>query len=59
LKLFEQKLKEHKVKEFIMFDDRHEHLPHFEDWATEFSKENGVKITVVDVINKTEKTFER
>lgn len=59
MKLFEQKLKEHKVKEFIMFDDRHEHLPHFENWATEFSKENGVKITVVDVINKTEKTFER
>jgi hypothetical protein len=59
IKLFEQKLRELNVKEFIMFDDRFEHLPHFENWATEFSKQNNTKITVVDVVNKTEKTFER
>ena len=42
-----------------MFDDRQEHLPHFEDWANEFSKKNDVIITVVDVVNRTEKTFNR
>jgi len=57
LKLFEEKIKQNEIKEFIMFDDRQEHLPHFEDWADNFSKENNIKITIVDVINKKEKTF--
>ena len=57
LKLFEEKIKQNEIKEFIMFDDRQEHLPHFEEWADKFSKENNIKMTIVDVINKKEKTF--
>lgn len=59
LRLFEKKLKEFQFDEFIMFDDRFEHLPHFENWANDFTKENNIKITIVDVISKIEKTFER
>lgn len=56
-KLFEQKLDEHIYDEFIMFDDRQEHLPHFEEWAKNEANLRNMSITVVDVINKTEKTF--
>lgn len=50
MKLFEQKIESLGVEEFIMFDDRQEHLPHFIEWA----KNQSIKITVVDVVNKTE-----
>ena len=50
VKLFEQKIESLGVEEFIMFDDRQEHLPHFIEWA----KTQSIKIIVVDVLNKTE-----
>ena len=53
LKLFEQKIQHLGVEEFIMLDDRQEHLVEFEDWA----KKQNIKVTIIDVINKTEKTF--
>ena len=53
LKLFEQKIETLGVEEFIIFDDRQEHLPEFEKWADN----QNIKITIVDVVNKTEKTF--
>ena len=36
-----------------MLDDREEHLVEFEKWA----KNQNIKITIIDVVNKTEKTF--
>lgn len=59
LKLFEQKIQSLGVEEFIMFDDRELHLIQFQEWANDFSKKNNIKITIVDVISKIEKTFER
>jgi hypothetical protein len=56
-KLFGQKLDEYEYDEFIMFDDRQEHLPQFENWAELESINRNINITIVDVINKTEKTF--
>lgn len=56
-KLFEQKLDEAEYEEFIIFDDRQEHLPHFENWADKMSKIKKISITIVDVVNKIEKTF--
>jgi len=53
-KLFEQKIQSLGVEEFVMFDDREEHLVEFEEWA----KLQNIKITIVDVVNKTEKTFD-
>lgn len=55
IKLFEEKIEALGVEEFIMFDDRQEHLPEFEKWADE----QDIKVTVVDVVNKTKKTFEK
>jgi hypothetical protein len=52
-KLFEQKIQFLGVEEFIMLDDREEHLLEFEKWA----KNQNIKITIIDVVNKTEKTF--
>lgn len=54
IKLFEQKIKSLGVEEFVMFDDRESHLIEFEEWA----KEQNIKVTIVDVVNKTQKTFE-
>lgn len=51
--LFEQLIDELGVQEFTMYDDRQEHLPKFEEWASEQSTD----ITVVDVVNKTESFF--
>jgi hypothetical protein len=55
IKLFEQKIEALGVEEFIMFDDRELHLIEFEEWA----EEQNIKITIIDVVNKTEKTFNR
>lgn len=52
-KLFEEKIEELGVKEFVMYDDRHEHLVRFNEWATD----HHVTVKVVDVVNKTESTF--
>lgn len=49
--LFEQKINQFpSAEEFIMFDDRHEHLVKFEDWANN----QPIPVRIVDVINKTE-----
>lgn len=52
VRLFEDLIRKHKPDEFIMYDDRHEHLIKFADWA----KTQRCKITIIDVINKKEKT---
>jgi len=52
-KLFEEKIEEFGVKEFVMYDDRHEHLIKFEEWASE----QNVDVTVVDVIKKEESKY--
>lgn len=52
-KLFEELIELTGCEHFIMYDDRHEHLVRFEEWA----EEQDCKITVFDVKNKTEKTF--
>jgi hydroxymethylpyrimidine pyrophosphatase-like HAD family hydrolase len=47
--LFEQIiLKNPKAEEFIMYDDRHEHLDKFVEWG----KYQKIKVTIIDVINK-------
>jgi FMN phosphatase YigB (HAD superfamily) len=53
IKLFEQKIEELGVEEFIMFDDRELHLIEFKEWA----KSINCKISIVDVINKTTDKF--
>jgi len=52
-KLFEEKIEELGVHEFILFDDRHEHLIKFEEWAAD----HHVDVKVVDVVNKKETIF--
>lgn len=52
-KLFEDLIKKTKCDHFVMYDDRIEHLSKFEDWA----REQLVKITIVNVVNKKSKTF--
>lgn len=37
-----------KAEELILFDDRHEHLVKFKEWA----KLQPIKVTIIDVINK-------
>jgi hypothetical protein len=53
-KLFEQLMAKLKVKEFTMYDDRHEHLVKFKHWAV--GQRADVKI--VDVLNKRTTTIE-
>jgi len=50
-KLFEKLIEEKNPSEFIMYDDRKEHLSKFEEWA----KTQNCKITIVDIVNKTTK----
>jgi hypothetical protein len=52
-RLFENLIKKVNPQEFIMYDDRQEHLPKFEKWATT----QPCVVTIVDVVNKTTKTF--
>ncbi len=47
--LFENYIKKIKPDEFIMYDDREEHLVKFVKWA----RTMDCKITIVDVVNKT------
>lgn len=54
-KLFEKMIDKIGAEEFTMYDDRQEHLPKFGDWA----KSQKIKITIVDAVNKTEKTFNK
>ena len=52
-KLFEEKIEELGVHEFVMYDDRHEHLIKFHEWAAE----HHVTVKVVDVIKKEETVY--
>lgn len=49
VRLFEEKIKQYPTaKEFIMYDDRQEHLVKFVEWG----KLQKIKVTVIDVVNK-------
>lgn len=47
-KLFEELIIKTKCEHFVMYDDRHEHLVKFNEWATE----QTCVVTVIDIINK-------
>ena len=51
--LFEKLINKTRCRHFVMYDDRADHLPHFEEWASR----QICAVTVVDVVNKTIKTF--
>jgi len=51
--LFENLADELGVDEVVMYDDRHEHLVKFWEWAAK----KPFKVDVVDVVHKTTKTF--
>lgn len=46
--LFEKLIEKTNCEEFIMYDDRIEHIERFKNWA----KSKDFKITIIDVINK-------
>lgn len=46
-KLFERLIKKHNIEDFIMYDDREEHIKKFIEWA----KTQTINITIIDVIN--------
>lgn len=47
-KLFSQLMAKLKVKELILFDDRHEHIGRFRQWA----EGKDAEIKIVDIVNK-------
>ena len=51
--LFEKMILKTGCRNFIMYDDRVEHLPMFEEWA----KTQDCSVTIVDVVNKTSKVI--
>lgn len=51
--LFERMILKTGCRNFIMYDDRLEHLPAFEEWA----KNQSCSVTIIDVVNKTSKTI--
>jgi hypothetical protein len=53
--LYENLINKKKPSEFIMYDDREEHLYKFEVWA----KKQPCKIVIFDVVNKIEKSFNK
>ena len=54
-RLFEKLIIENKnAKEFIMYDDRHEHLIKFVEWREVMKTKYDIKITIIDVVNKKE-----
>lgn len=52
-RLFEALIKKHQPDEFIMYDDRQGHLINFATWA----QTQKCKVTIIDVVNKKEKTY--
>lgn len=54
-RLFEDLIEKTKCKHFTMYDDREMHLTRFRVWA----KKQNIKITIVDVVNKKEETFNK
>jgi hypothetical protein len=53
IKLFTDLIKMTKCEKFIMYDDRHEHLVKFEDWAVI----QPCEVVIVDVKNKVTKIY--
>ncbi len=52
-KLFESIIRKNpKATEFILYDDRHEHLVKFVEWAEVMEKTFKLKVTIIDVVNK-------
>jgi hypothetical protein len=51
--LFEQLIKKTKCDHFVMYDDRHEHIVKFIEWA----RSQSCDVTIVDVKNKTTRTI--
>jgi len=51
--LFEQLIKKTNCENFVMYDDRQEHLVKFKYWA----KEQDCPVTIVDIINKKSETY--
>lgn len=51
--LFEKLIKITGCDHFVMYDDREEHLPRFEEWAST----QQIPITIVDVVRKTTTTL--
>ena len=52
-KLFESIIRKNpKATEFILYDDRHEHLIKFVEWAEIIEKTFKIKVTIIDVVNK-------
>ena len=52
-RLFESILRKNPdATDFIMYDDRHEHLVKFVDWAKDMESKFKTKISVIDVVNK-------
>lgn len=50
-RLYERKIRENpNAEEFIIFDDRHDQLVRFAEWA----KTQPMKITIIDILNKKE-----
>lgn len=52
-RLFENLIRKMRPDEFVMYDDRYEHLVKFEHWA----KTIDCRVTIIDVVNKTRKVF--
>jgi hypothetical protein len=52
-KLFENLIERYQPEIFVMYDDRKTHLPRFEEWAIS----QPCLVSIVDVVNKTTKTF--
>lgn len=48
IKLFEETIEKIKCDRFVMYDDRHEHLVKFREWATK----QKISIEIVDIVNK-------
>jgi hypothetical protein len=55
INLFESLIRKHKPEEFIMFDDRQEHLVKFSQWA----KTQTCQIHIIDVLNETKKSYNK
>lgn len=52
-RLFEEMIKKTKCDKFVMYDDRHEHLVKFREWA----KVKNCTVEVVDIVNKITNTY--
>lgn len=52
-RLFEQIMRKYpEATEFVLYDDRYEHLVKFIKWAEEAEKIYKIPITIIDIVNK-------